>query len=324
MSMMIFNQYMFRFDKHLEVVLNLIKDIPEGHAPWIAFQNRLLGPYLVHGIGSFGFSPKESLYFFYFFLITFQNFLLYTLLKSYCGTKTNAFFGVLVFSLLLLGLQDTDWYYPWDSLEAIIFTLFTYAILTDQPCKFFVFIFCVALLNRESAVFIGLYLFFSGIKLKNSRLFFQITSINRFSGGFILIIFAMLSTKLIRAVLFKSQPNGNLDSEHVLVGNHIHLSDNLYSIFFGNLSTAPWHNMYFANSLWLMLSLIGCASIARVINSSIHYRLLTLYFVILISICIFGVINETRMYVSSFVIVTFFIVALLKSAPIDAAYESSH
>ena len=128
-----------------------------GYPHWRVFQNRLLGPYLVRAISGFTSDFLLAYYVFGVAMLTVAGFLAW-----YLGCRIrNVAFGVLAFFVFQCAFSlvlDENWLYAWDYVDLVVFLVFAIFVVTAKPWTWFVALFAVALLNRESAQFIALWL----------------------------------------------------------------------------------------------------------------------------------------------------------------------
>ena len=204
---------------------------------WIAYQNRLLGPYIVYIISLTGISYLSAFKVFELLIIVIQNLVLFILLLKINIPHRRSLAYVVLFSFAFICFQDYG-FYTWDSIDVILFTLFSWGILKGKPATYFVLLFFVSIFNRESAFFISLYIIINSfcINLSNgSTKKLYLASRAKLVTGSFLTIAGIIYTKLIRDYLFISQPNGFFDKVHAQIGNHFHFYKNLADLFFNNL-----------------------------------------------------------------------------------------
>jgi len=259
-----------------------------GHPQWIAYQNRLMGPYLVQFISGFGISNISAVKVFTLLTITIQNLVLFALLVKSGISYSKALSYIVFYSFAFVCLQDYG-FYTWDSIEAILFTLFAWGILQGKSMSYFIFLFLAAIFNRESALFISLYLMFDSFQINKMKV--HLESRSKLLVGSFLMIAGIIYTKLIRDYLFISQPDGFKDSVHAQIGNHIHLQTNLTDLFINNLTS-----IHILNTIFILGSVFYLAYFIKQYNDR-QLKALAVFLVLVINILIFGVINETRMYI---------------------------
>ena len=299
-------------ERHIDLLANVAHGVIERQPAWIAYQNRLLGPAAVLLISKVGITFTHALKIFYVVMIIVENFLLYYLLKKSGSSRVTSLAWVIAYSLLFVLFQDVNWYYTWDSFDAIIFTLFAYLVLWNKSFPLLVCLFFVALLNRESALFIALFFVIDSIdfiatEISAKKIIIRLESTRKFVIGCMLFFLGAAYTKIIRSYLFISLPGGLNDAGHQTLGNHIYWGKNMYDLFFGNLGSGA-----IPNSFFVIGSLLFVGYIYKICNTS-QKKAIVIYGVIVFNILIFGVMNETRMLIILFPILIFLIASIASS-----------
>ena len=279
---------------------NVLAEAAQGvlaHKPhWIAYQNRLLGPYSVYAISLLDLSFVKALIGFSVLAIIYQTVILYALLLKF--TKNNFSLTIryiIYFSFMFLGIQDY-WFYTWDSLEAILFVLFSWGIWEKKPTLYFIFLFFVALVNKESAIFIAVFLIIDSFHIQRNKQSImpkiKFISVSKLLIGLFLVFLGAAYTKLIRDYLFISSSLldvGN-DNSHKILGNHFNFFENLQTLFVKNLLSPNIINSFF------IIGLIAYLSWSFNKLQEQDYKAFIIMVLIIFSIFAFGLINESRIY----------------------------
>ena len=278
--------------------------ITQGRPHWRAFQNRLLGPYLVLGLDFIFLSYRKSLLLFTAFSILINNFLLYFLLKLLTINNFKSVIFVCAWSFLFLLFQDY-WIYTWDMIDIILFTLIYYIILFSENKISMLLLYPLALANREMALFIPViyiaYLCLNFIYNKNN---IESNLILKLIGAFLLIIFGIIYVKTTRDFLFIERSFGGADEINISIGNHIHLFSNLEKlIIIGSFSASSFCIISVLVSTVVLSHLFFYTKIISIKLSIILFNL------IIINIIIFGIVSEARMYLPLISLVIFIYVA---------------
>ena len=277
-------------------LIDAAKGVTEGKPHWIALQNRLLGPYAILSISKLTDISFRSAWA-YFNAITLQIFCMtFFWILRYEGMQLKKAIGCLIFFLFAFLILQDYFFYAWDSIDLIIFTCFAYFILKSSPKSYFLFLFLVSILNRESALFIPIYLIIDGFKFPKGFFSLKLAKFDSFLIGIIMLIGGIIYTKIIRDFLFISKADGMPDVNH-LIGNHIYLIPNLQNLFFFNLT-----NGYIYLSIFLVLT-FGYFFFKSPRMSEEELKLFLMSSFIFLNILIFGLINETRMH---FILLPFF------------------
>ncbi len=145
---------------NLNGILEITAGIPVGHPFAKAFQNRLLGPEII-----FWTSKLTHLSFAVCHrlvctgLVGVANFVCYRLFLGQSGERPLAWTYTVAFAALFVGFQDGGLLYVWDYLELTLLLLFAWAVVFGRfSLRQWAVLFAVALLNRESAQFIALWI----------------------------------------------------------------------------------------------------------------------------------------------------------------------
>lgn len=269
----------------------------EGKPHWLAYQNRLLGPYLVLGISIIGCSYASALEVFSCLLIILECIvLLHLMLKINISRKQSVLYLV-VFLFAFLTLQDF-WFYSWDSIDLLIFTFFSFGIIERKNINYFLILFLIALLNRESALFIAAYLMLDAFMIDIKKRIVEFSKPKQFAFGSLLLLIDLVYIKMSRHLLFVSKPDGMPDTEHELIGNHINLLNNIKDIFFNNL---------FNSKIIFSVAIIFCVTYFTYnikYYSDSGFKCFIMLIILIFNILIFGIFNETRMH---FILLPFFL-----------------
>lgn len=237
---------------HRSVAAELIDaslSVFDGRPPWRAFQNRLLGPYLLslfeHGTQAmFAASPAVARLFeriyaepgmprlalfnaFTFFTLLLKNTVVFFLLLRFTRRASQALLHTALAAICFVALAD-KWFYAWDFFDLIFFYGFAYFIFargTVGPGLFLLF--AATLANRKSAAFFGLW--FVGLATAR-RLLGDRPDWAGLALGLGLILVALGYATLLRQALFVKSPLSGLDAQHRVLGNHVSLPLNLVLI----------------------------------------------------------------------------------------------
>jgi len=276
------------------ICCNETQTVISGTPKWIAFQSRLMGPYFVEYMSYIGgISYCAALKIFFSTMLIVEYFVLYYVLLKYTKNSYNlSLTYVVFFSLLLLGIQGQA-RLAWDAIDIIVFTLFAYFIFTKKSTIYFVILFLFAITNRESALFIALYIIIDSLSLKLPLKFSEISvnNMKKLLIGVFLIIIGIVYMKLTRDYLFVESFFGSIgtDDRHRVFGNHVKIPSNVIS-FFKNFT-----NMNFINSLFGILTIFYIFINFKKFNES-NIKALLIFIFLFSSIFIFGYANQTRMY----------------------------
>lgn len=283
------------FHQHNMTLLeNASRSVVFGNPEWIAFQNRLLGPYIIEFINDVFFSNYSKSFKIFFELTIYCEFILLAifLLKLTSNSYELVLKYLMCFALFFSFLQNY-WYYVWDSLDLIIFTIFGYFILYKKNIYHFISLFIISIMNREIGCIIAIYMILNAINWNNYKHILSLASLNKwFFTGLFLLLTGIIYTKFIRDnyVLIIGMDIINND-QHKIIGNHFYLFDNLVLFF---------KNFFMTKGI----------EISLLISSIIYYfvfsfkdakdeqkDIIIIVAILLLSIFTFGVLNESRLYI---------------------------
>lgn len=292
-------------DGNLSFLSQAANSVLTGTPAFIAFQNRLLGPWIVHLISEMGYPLADSFARYIIFMIIIQNVVMFSLLRKMRVSYVRSLQYVILFSLLFICAQCT-WFYPWDSLDLLIFTLFSFAIFQELSVVYFFWIFVFALLNRESALFISAYIVIDSFKYSFDitkwlpAIKISLVSRLKLAIGIILTFAGVAYVKIIRQSLFVVPPDLDNYGREVAMGNHLNFFNNMEILFHRNLTTIDMVNTMFilASLGYILLKLRHCTNVR--IKASL------VFFIMFASVLVFGQINETRTYFILLPLLVFF------------------
>lgn len=300
-SLMLWNSHA----NNLEQLTNAAYGVIIGKPHWLAYQNRLLGPYSVLFISKTGLSFVNSLLVFHFAALFIFIFLIYWLLKKEKISLIRNIISLFIILFLFIYFQNY-WFYTWDSVDMIIFTLFSYGIVKSLNVNYFLVLFFIAMLNRESALFIGVYLILNSFDINIKTGVIKVFKNRGLFTGVTLLISGVAYIKFIRQKLFIAKPNGLLDTEHEIIGNHINLISNLKELFY--------YNFFDSNIFVTIFILASLGYFFFNVNrmNSIQIKLFIMLTIIFSNILVFGQINETRMLFILFPLILFLKLSFLR------------
>lgn len=269
-SKIFFQYHIINFDDIILRFENLLKGYPD----WKTYQNRLLGPIIIEGINLVLNNYKNSFILFLLFFIFLNNILFYISLNNKLD-EFNKIFILLLFNFFFLFFQH-HFIYPWDLIELSLIILL---IISLSQEKFFLkifFIFFVALLNKESSLIMGIFLFLILILEKKFL-------ISIFMG--ITIILGYFFVQFIRNYLYVDRYDGQSVDFHPL-----ELFNNLNDLFINNLSSPRFI---------FTLIILGCfiyifKNLKVVIKNTLVKYLSIIFVLYFIPLILFGIVMETR------------------------------
>lgn len=283
----------------------------EGKPHWRAYQNRLLGPYVVQALTFFGPPYKIALLLVTALILMIHHLILYACLRRVPVAPWASVLLVFTWSFIFVAFLDRRWFYIWDVIDLVVFTPVAFLIVFSQRPALIMLGFPVALLNRESALFLPVaYMIREGMRCIAHRATFSDLRLVAWklvaASG--LVIGGALYTKYIRDALFVEQLSGGIDAANALLGNHFYLVSNVRGLLFSNFKS-----VYGIFSLTIV---IACAYMAHVFAATRDEKVRAgvIFFVLLVNILAFGMITETRMLFPLISLTMFIMLAHIRSA----------
>lgn len=298
-------------------IVSAAQGVVTGTPHWRAYQNRLLGPWLVQGVSlltgqgyAHGYQLVTS------FLLLAANFLCFALFTRLTGRPQAGlvYTGAGILGFLLL--QDSIWLYLWDYWDYLVFLVFVYGAYRRRGLAYFVPLFLVELLNREAAMFISVWLVLDAFSLpgefpglKGARL----TDRSKLLAGAALTAAGIAWTGYIRDRLFRysSLPGVGYDLEHKH-GNFLTLSVN--GDQFRQVLTQPSPLLDIVSYVLIPLA-VGTLWLCRHRLSGQAAKLSWLFLLILAAILITALVRETRVFLSTIPFLLILHFAISQSAP---------
>ncbi|EDN70510.1 membrane protein [Beggiatoa sp. PS] len=167
----------------------------------------------------------------------------------------------LYFVAFFIALSDSNWLYLWDFLDIIVFTLFIYGILAYKNNWYFLFVFGIAILNKESGLFIALWLILDAlIEKRDTNSFYfamKLRDLKRLFLGIALLVGGIFFVEWIRDALFiKSAAGGGVKFTGIEYGKYVHFKFLInLKVFVYNLTNLnffvefPSKHFYFGTSI---------------------------------------------------------------------------
>jgi hypothetical protein len=267
----------------MDMLLAASDGVLNGTPHWRAFQNRLLGPYLLDLFRHFSQNPYND----------FAKLFLMLENSAVCGCaylltrKVRLAVLALVASSVLWVCCIHYFSYPWDFIESVMLTmLFLFALISEGIAPFLI-LFIIFVFTRESCIFVGLFLILRGVV---PILFSQRIAVRPFAWGAGLVVMSVAITEALRKLLFKASMLAGVgtDTLHEKFENHFHHLHNA-SVFLSGNKVSIFYAMVMA--VFLACSYVGYREKEK--NLLAIGITMTVY---AMSIFIFGILEEVRLY----------------------------
>lgn len=282
--------------------------IVEGNPMWNIVQSRVLGPYLIWLIAeNTPLTTLQSDLAVQGLLVMVKNFLMFVCIWHWLKCIKTALLATFAGASSFIALQHMEFLLVWDFLDVIFFTAFCYGAVHQRHWLFFIGLFSLAIWNRESALFIALWVFLSGFRVINLadnwqawfRIRIRIQSWFNIASGIVMLIAGIALVKYLRVVLpvgesVASDP-ANLPDNYVIYLDTIHITllQNLVDVTINNLTTQTGY-------LNILMSVLAVASAAilwwyRRIFAT-HLPWVLTYFAIYVALWGLAILNNPRVY----------------------------
>ena len=275
-------------------VVELSLGVTTGHPEWKMWQSRVLGPYMIKAItfGSLDYVRAHIL--FQIVTVAMAAFLCWRLGRKYGGSDQSALLALTLFVMCfaLLLSSPWPWLYSWDFIDIIVFILFIDFVLSGMSLRWFIGLFAIAIWNRDSAVFIALWLILDPLvrflyqrqyKLRSPPLDWH-----RMLAGAICIAAGFLTVELLKRNLL-------VEASRSESSYPIHLSVNT-SLLRESLLTRNREFWFVVPVFLAMVAALGACVVRRDPQRYLALYLIELSF--LASLFVFGFLFETRLYLA--------------------------
>jgi hypothetical protein len=273
--------------ENMHVLVDAYEGVLNGTPHWRAYQNRLLSPALVHALGWVSSEPYALFVQIWMVVLDLG---LFFMLHHLTRDVLKSLLAVLA-GALLWTLETHYWSYPWDFTEAGFLLALAWLAVEGKSLRWLLGLFVIALLNRESAVYLAVYMVATGAATK---VYGQGTGKQMMVWGVALAVVGLAWTEALRNLLFdySSLAGVQADLQHVGFGNHFHLGRNI-QIAKQLLREAP--------PLLFILLGYGCALLIVLVRG-IERRhapltgMAVALLAYLLSLPVFGLLHEGRIY----------------------------
>jgi hypothetical protein len=292
-----------------------------GTPAWAINQSRVLAPYTIAGLatltgGNFGLAHVIFMW-----LMTFIAGLLFLTLVTRQFGQQAGWAAFATFHLLFSVLLNEQWLFAWDHYSIISFTLFVYFALTDKSWRWFACLFAVSIFNRESALFIAMWMVIQPL----SKAFFSnpheswMRRVDKTmcAAGLLCGIAGLGVLHILRTTLLIHEENAAPGVVHNLLVTWPHNLDAIADAFTSNLGVriiCPG---------FLVFTAALCILLARR-NPARFFALGLTHLALVVSIFLFGVITETRIMLELVPFVVFGLVWLNTPKATSHTASGSH
>ncbi|HIV72435.1 MAG TPA: hypothetical protein H9903_15985 [Candidatus Aquabacterium excrementipullorum] len=209
--------------QRMQDLIDASQGVLQGTPHWRAYQNRLLGPALVDALRVLTAYP---LHLYVLLMLGVANTALLLALRRLSPGEPPASrltWKVMAISAVVWVLGKHRWSYPWDFLESLLLLAMAYLAFTKpERIGAFVLLFAVAILSRESALFIPVFMVLYTVVSRRPLLGRPVLC------AIVLVVLGTAFVQLTRSLLFvhSMSPGVGDDLAHASFGNHWQLAAN--------------------------------------------------------------------------------------------------
>lgn len=274
--------------------------VTSGHPHWRVYQNRVLGPYLLKGltglfsgdyVGSYLLLLASSL-----FLAGYQAWRI----GSKIGGALTGWFALVFLHLLFAFLFTKTWLYIWDFIGLNVFLAFVEFVVYERPWYWFIALFAIGILNRDSGQFIALWLVLEPVcRWLVRKPVARRQAMAMAASGILCVIAGTLLINFLRTSLLVEEAGFS-----IVGGTPSGYGPNFFWTLPGNLNLLQnvW-GMDITRILTVFLSLtvfLAAITLAIVLirrNPARYLALAIVFTISAISVLLFGYISETRVFI---------------------------
>jgi hypothetical protein len=261
--------------------------VAHGQADWRAFQNRLLGPWLEQWLAETSHVSFQTSHLVVCdCALAASNVIAFLTMRRMTGDSVRALWGTAWFAVAFVALQDGQFHYIWDVFDLLFFSCLVLLMSVNAPIWVFVVLFAAAITNRESGLFVALWLVIHGLEYRNRRL--HVVRASSVMIGAALLVLGVVYTSAVRRYAWMPRADSLEVHGHPVevLGNQVHLMTNGRSLLLAAFEDPAIALLYgFAIAfVWRRRHRIDVAS----------GRLLALVCAMAASIFLFGIVTELR------------------------------
>ncbi len=288
-----------------------------GQPHWRVYQNRLGGPMLARMLSELGdWNPGVGLFGALLLLIALRNAWVLLSAAQLGGTAASGLRAMLLTSAGTLALSDPDWVYLWDYTDLLVFSGVAWLVLARRGPRAWLGWLVVALVCKESALFVALGLALTGlVRQGDQRLQWGLHDRQRLAAGAVAGLGGALLVEYLRSALLVKETMTQAAHQAgatytgvahlVVLANLEQLAKNLVAPTFGQNWLVTALVVAVPLVLWRLRRRLDAPA------AVLALLLATMY----LSMVLFGVVNETRLYTALVPLAVYLDLALNLRAP---------
>jgi hypothetical protein len=146
------------YQKDYGRAVDAARGVVTGHPHWRVYQSRVLGPWIVELLAHLLPSFAAAHVAYSLLTLALAGFLVLTFTQRQYGDAGRSWAAFFMFQSLFVFLMSRPWLYAWDYIDILVFLVFFDLVQRGQAWPRVLALFAVAIFNRESALFVGLWL----------------------------------------------------------------------------------------------------------------------------------------------------------------------
>lgn len=288
-----------------------------GQPHWRVYQNRLGGPMLARVVSDLGdWNPGVGLFGALLILIGLRNAFVLLSAAQLAGSARGGLRAMALTAAGTLALSDPDWVYLWDYTDLLVFSGVAWLVLAGRGPRAWLGWLLAAAVCKESVLFVALGLGLTGlVRQRGQRLEWGLHDRQRLLAGAVAGLGGALLVEYLRSALLVKETMTQAAHQAgatysgvahlVVLANLEQLGKNLVAPTFGQNWLVTALVVAVPVILWrLRRRLTAPMAILAVLLAAMY-----------LSMVLFGVVNETRLYTALVPLAVYLDLALQRSAP---------
>lgn len=288
-----------------------------GQPHWRVYQNRLGGPMLARVLSDLGgWNPGVGLFGALLILIALRNAWVLLSAAQLCGSVQSGVRAMALTAAGTLALSDPDWVYLWDYTDLLVFSGVAWLVLAGRGPRAWLGWLLGAAICKESVLFVAIGLSLTGlVRNQGQRLQWGVHDRQRLLTGVVAGIGGALLVEYLRSVLLVKETMTQAAHQAgaaysgvahlVVLANLEQLGKNLVAPTFGQNWLVTALVVAIPVILWRLRPRLDAPMAILALLMAAMY----------LSMLLFGVVNETRLYTALVPLAVYLDLALQRAAP---------
>jgi len=287
----------------IDKAVTISQDTVKRHPPLKAHQTRIIGPWIIDALAhTLNIPPKQAYHLFLLLGLIASNISFYFFVARLTGDPGKAMVYLYVFIGFFLACIF-DFLLPWDILTLLLFSIFAYGVFARKPPVYFLILLPFALLNREDALFIPLWLVINSLDEDQQSKRLMIRKKLAFAASSLLFISSIILLILLRNLMFQGTQPVELAW---LNGNCFELFNNIQRLFYYNFIDRNLDIVVLSGIVLLAYYLYQNREKIRI--SFYRRKIFVLFSCLFLFDILMGYVNETRIFFHLVPFIVFFMV----------------